>query len=317
MESGQLTLMENVATQTTASNRADSYALAMHLVDAMTWRALTLTPGTRVEVIESRSHDRLTDDDARALVVATMPGMGAYYALTESLGLLAGVYRGFSPPPPASKNKPEYATNLEAGVRYTRGRTRLEAIGFYNAYRNITSVCTVSSGCAEANLDTQYDGGKARIYGVEAFATHEFAFGPIRVPLLTAYTFSRGEFLQDFLSQDPVWGSVQRGDHMPYLPRHQLSGSVAIESKRAGGAAAVNYVAPMREEPGQGSLNEAWTTDQQVWVDLEAHVRIAGPFMLYTNLRNLLNAQNIVSRRPYGARVNAPRWFQVGAKAHF
>ena len=30
-----------------------------------------------------------------------------------------------------------------------------------------------------------------------------------------------------------------------------------------------------------------------------------------------INAQNIVGRRPYGARVNAPRWLQVGLKAEF
>ncbi len=317
MEGGKLALVEDFATQTTADNRANSYAAAMHIVDAMTFRALTLTPGTRIEVIEGRTEDRLSGKEERALVVATMPGMGAFYALTEELGLLAGVYRGFSPPPPASKNKPEYATNLEFGARYSRGRTRIEAIGFYNAYRNITSVCTVSSGCSEANLDMQYDGGKARIYGVEAYASHTLQFGPVRVPLLAAYTFTRGEFREDFLSQDPIWGAVKRGDEMPYLPRHQLSSSIAVETKRAGGAAAVTYVAPMREEPGQGSLSDAWKTDKQVWVDLEAHVRIVGPFMLYANLRNVANAQNIVARRPYGARVNAPRWLQIGAKAHF
>ena len=38
---------------------------------------------------------------------------------------------------------------------------------------------------------------------------------------------------------------------------------------------------------------------------------------IYANVRNLTGAENIVGRRPYGARVNAPRWVQVGVKATF
>jgi hypothetical protein len=31
-------------------------------------------------------------------------------------------------------------------------------------------------------------------------------------------------------------------------------------------------------------------------------------------VRNLFEAQNVVARRPYGARPNAPRWFHAGVK---
>ncbi len=317
MEGGRLVLNENVGTDTTTSNSADSYALAMHIVDAIHFRALTLTPGVRLEIIGSRSHDRLTGKSADALVVAAMPGVGAFYALGKGLGLLAGVYRGFSPPPPASKNKPEYSVNYEAGARFTHRRSRLEAIGFYNDYQNVTAVCTASGGCLAQNVDRQFDGGKARIYGAEVYGRHELAFGPVKLPLSLTYTFTRGEFMHSFASQDPIWGNVRRGDAMPYLPKHQLTGIAALEYKAHGVSASVTYVAPMREEPGSMPLERAWTTDSQLWADVEAHARVYGPIKLYANLRNLMNAENIVGRRPYGARVNAPRWVQVGVKVNY
>jgi Fe(3+) dicitrate transport protein len=35
-----------------------------------------------------------------------LPELGAYYAFTPELGILGGVYRGFSPPPPDSGDTP-------------------------------------------------------------------------------------------------------------------------------------------------------------------------------------------------------------------
>ena len=64
-------------------------------------------------------------------------------------------------------------------------------------------------------------------------------------------------------------------------------------------------------------IAQALATDEQVWIDLGAHVQVLRWLRLYANLRNALGAANIIGRRPYGARVNAPQWIQVGAKAYF
>jgi Fe(3+) dicitrate transport protein len=70
----------------------------------------------------------------------------------------------------------------------------------------------------------------------------------------------------------------------------------------------------MREVAGQQPLSDTLATDRQTWLDVGAQARIIGPLKLYANLRNVLDERHIVSRRPYGARPNAPRWLQVGAK---
>jgi Fe(3+) dicitrate transport protein len=51
--------------------------------------------------------------------------------------------------------------------------------------------------------------------------------------------------------------------------------------------------------------------------DAGASYRLTAWLELYSNARNVFNSLYLVSRRPYGARPNAPRWIQVGAKGRF
>lgn len=304
---------------TTAHNLAQTHALALHATDALTWKKLTVTPGARVELIASQNDDYLADTNANGFVAAVMPGVGAFYELIDKLGLLAGVYRGFSPPPPASSShvSPEYSVNYEAGARYSARRMRAEVIGFFNDYQNLTDVCTLASGCLTDNLDRQFDAGRARIYGLEAYASYAPSLGPLRFPSTAAYTLTYGEFLNDFQSQDPIYGNVQRGYSIPYIPRHQVNVTLGIEHGRVGVNGAFNYVARMREEAGEEPIAEALATDNQVWLDTGLYVNVFPWLRLYGNARNLTGAEYIVGRRPYGARVNPPRWVQIGAKIQF
>jgi Fe(3+) dicitrate transport protein len=52
-------------------------------------------------------------------------------------------------------------------------------------------------------------------------------------------------------------------------------------------------------------------------VDATGNLRVFGPVTVYSNVRNVFNDHAIVSRRPFGARPNAPRCVQVGAKVEF
>jgi len=317
---GQL-FPEGSPTVVTAYNEASTLATAMHVVDAATWKGLTVTPGARVEVMQQTFKDLATSQSNRQLTQVFLPGVGVYQSITRDLGVLGGVYQGFSPPVPGLgplKTEPELSVNYEAGARFTRGRARLEAIGFYNDYSNLTDVCTLSSGCVDTNLDRQFDAGRARIYGLEAFAEHQVPLGKrLRAPLLASYTFTQSEFLTTFSSEDPIYGNVRRGYELPYVPQHQASFSAGLEHRRAGGNVAMNYVAKMREEAGDEPIDEALHTDAQVTFDLSAYVRLLDNVVLYMNVRNLFDERYIVSRRPYGARPNAPRWAQVGLKVTF
>jgi Fe(3+) dicitrate transport protein len=263
--------------------------------------------------------DRSARTEQRALTHVFLPGVGLYYAFTDFLGAFAGVHRGFSPPAPGASQrvKPELSVNYEGGARFSERAWRAEAIGFYNDYSNITDVCTYSSGCVGQNVDQQYDGGKARIYGLEAFAQFAPAVGALTIPFTAAYTFTRAEFQTSFHSEDPIFGDVVAGDEMPYLPRHQANASLGIDSRYGGGSVGATYVAAMREEAGSEPLASTLATDELFMLDVSANCRLMKPLMVYANVRNLLDDHSIVSHRPFGARPNAPRSIQVGVKASF
>jgi Fe(3+) dicitrate transport protein len=324
MVGGEL-VPQDAPVRVTAANRASSDALALHAMDAATLGALTVTAGARAEIIRMTLENRVTGAANSALVRAFMPGIGAYYGITEALGVLAGVHRGFSPPPPpedlavAQKGpQPEYSVNYEAGGRLHDGLLRAEVIGFYNDYSNLTDICSLASGCLESDLDRAYSAGRAHVYGLEVFGTHDVPLtGAFKLPVMLAYTFTRARFESSFRSQDPIYGVVQKDDEMPYVPRHQLSAAVGVEHARAGGSLSVSYLSAMREEAGSEPLSQTLSTDTGLVVDVVGSVKLTRSLSLYGTLRNVFDERYIVSHRPYGARPNPPRWLQAGAKLAF
>ena len=320
---GQLT-PDGEPTEVTAFEEASSDAFSLYVLDAASLGSLTLTPGVRLELMRSTLLNRINGERSGGAGQLVLPGVGAFYGLTDSFGVLAGVYRGMSPPPPEHDIEPEVSVNYEAGVRYADGPARAELIGYYNDYSNMTSICTASSGCAGTDLDRHFGAGRARIYGLEAFAEHEVPVGSLRLPLRGSYTLTFTEFLEAFESADPTLQSedtlsrrVLPGDEMSYVPRHQAFVAAGVEADLAGGFVSANYVSRMREFAGDKPLDEALTTDEQFTVDVGVHYRPLEWLKLYATVRNVFDELYIVSRRPFGARPNAPRWTQLGAKAEF
>jgi Fe(3+) dicitrate transport protein len=304
-------------TATTANNRDGTHAVALHVTDAVAWGPLVVTPGVRLEVLRSQSVDRLTGERQSGSLEALMPGVGVHGALTRSLGLFAGVYRGFSPPAPGQPEEvlPERSTNFETGARWTRRGERFEVVGFLNAYSNLTDICTFSNGCLNEDLDRQVDAGEARIMGVEAFAEKTFRpGGGVTFPTSVSYTFTRTRMLEDFRSADPQFGMVRVGDEMPYVPRHQLFASAGVESALGGIHLSATFIDAMREQAGQGEAAPGTMTEALLTFDVNATWFFTRNGELYLSARNLLDNQAIVSRRPYGARSNAPRAILIGLK---
>jgi len=308
---------EGTPTTVTAFNEASTLAFSMHAIDAVTWRKLTVTPGVRFELMRSKYLEKLGSTPATTYGTAhaVLPGLGVYQELFPNFGVLGGVYRGFSPPAPGSEGvSPELSVNYEVGARYMSPALRAEVIGYYNDYSNMTDICTLSSGCVDAGLDKQFDAGKARIYGVEAYVQSEPAIGPVKFPLSLAYTLTRTEFQNSFSSEDPVFGDVKKGDEIPYVPRHQFNVMLASEYGLASVYGTATYISPMREQAGSAPLDRVIATDKQLIVDIGARYRVLRWLELYGNVRNLFNELDLVSRRPFGARPNAPRMIQIGLK---
>lgn len=319
MTSGEL-VSDGRRTETTADNKAQTIALAMWAVDAMTFGPVTITPGVRVEAIHAAYRDNRTGRHDGATYRVVIPGVSGYWALRRDFGLLAGVHKGFSPVPPeqARAASPEESVNYEAGFRFARRNVRAEIIGFYNDYSNLTDICTESNGCSQASLDKQFGGGRARIAGAEVFGETDVKLpGGWLLPARVSYTYTYTEFSSSFASSDPQFGNVKNGDELPYVPAHQANASVGIEKKQLGLHVSGTFVDAMWEHAGHGNELPGDKTDAYFLLDASAKYRLFDHVELYVNGRNLTNDRYIASRRPFGARPGAPLWVLAGVRGEF
>lgn len=318
MRDGDL-VPDGLVTETTADNKAATHALALWVVDSMMLGPLTLTPGVRVEAIHAAYHDVKTKSHDGATYRVIIPGASAFWSIHRDFGLLAGVHKGFSPvtPEQARTAKPEESVNYEAGARYTKRSVRAELVGFYNDYSNLTDICTFSSGCENANLDKQFGAGEARIAGVEAFGEMEPRSNGWAFPARISYTYTYTEFLKSFESADPQFGTVRKGDELPYVPTHQLSAVAGVERDAFGLNVSGTFVDAMWEHAGRGTPKPGDKTDAYFLLDASGRYRLIEHVDLYLNARNLTNERYIASRRPYGARPGAPLWVIAGVRGDF
>lgn len=312
------TLVSQGADEFVLNNRDRATALAAHVMYGVTWHGLTLKPGLRTEVIWTDRLNQTTSESTDGTQVAVLPGLGAHYSLTDELGLLAGVHRGFSPAPPGGGDAdPEFSVNYEAGARYFRpgSRSLLEVVGFVSDYDNLLAICTLSGGCPPDRLGEATNTGRVLVYGVEAVVAHEHEMSDVglRFPLRLTYTYTGSRFQEDFFSSDPQYGQVSEGDDLPYVPNHQLVVRAGVAMDAWGVNLIGRYVGAMEEIASEvDPLLSDLDTDAYFMLDAEAHYRPTEAAKIYVQLRNVTATEPVLSHRPFGARPANPFLAQVG-----
>ena len=180
------------------------------------------------------------------------------------------MHRGFVNPAPGSTADAEQSWNYEAGLRFEQGASAIEAIGFLVDYDNIVGTCTASTG-GNCTIGDQFDGGRARVHGLELVASHDLGktLGTrLSIPLSAVYTWTEGEFRTSFQSSFSEWGNVTKGDELPYVPEHQLTLNAGLEGQAWRMFLTVNYVDDARAEAGSGSIPPGERIDSRTLVDL-------------------------------------------------
>lgn len=300
-------------------NRGLTNALALHLHDQIIIGKWLIAPGLRMESIKTNYNNKLAQKKSSNTNHILLPGLGVHYQVTPMLGLLAGVHRGFSPVSPGQPQevKPELSTNYETGMRLIhkgrRDKLHAEVIGFYNDYTNITNECTFSSGCLQSNLNRQYNGGAARVLGFESMLSYARTILPVfSLSGALYYTYTASRFEADFPSTNPQYGQVKIGDELPYLPRHQLTGTFGFVLYDWTLNLSISYVGTQRDISGQGAISVNEKIDAFYTMDLATGYKVLERGKLYMAIRNLTNQKYIVSRRPFGARPGSPLQVQFG-----
>ncbi len=298
---------------------ASAVAFSAFVLDSIAIGELTLVPGLRIESIWTELDSRI-DASSDASAVIFLPGMGAQYAISEEVGVLAGVHRGFSPVAPGQPSdvKPETSINFELGGRMRLAdddgteRTTAELIGFLSDYTNLTGDCSFASGCLD--VDRQFNGGQVLTAGAESAVAHRFVAGDFEIPLRATYTFTWTRFGSGFRSDNPQFGNVEEGDALPYVPMHQGALNAGLERPDVFSVnVAATFVGEMREEASQG--DDGRRTDAQLFVDIAGRWQLLPHIALLARAENVLFQDPIVSRRPFGARPARPFQVEVGVEA--
>jgi Fe(3+) dicitrate transport protein len=315
----------------TTRNKGETKALALYVKDEIRMGDTTFTLGVRSEQISGSetTYNNETgnfESKAKSDEAVILPGVGVYTQVNSSVGLLAGVHKGFSATPPGQEGnlEPEQSINYELGMRldasvaeYGRG----EIIGFLNDYSQLTGTCSFSGGCDNSAIDSQTNAGAALVYGVEAGWQLMPEVAGFFLPASISYTFTQAEFANDFYDQNGVFGNpdndIVEGDELAYVPAHRLNLQLGIQQNAWKINASALYQSEMRDTPGQGSIADNEIIDAYVVVDLSTSYQVLPEFQVYGTVDNVINTDYVVASQPYGYRPGKPQSVNVGMKYQF
>ena len=315
MQGGAL-VATGAATDTLLDSHTTAEALAAHLHEDLRLKDTHLIPGLRLEVVRTSRVDVGADPYETLIRPTLLPGLGLLQGVGPWLDAFAGSYRGFSPVAPGqpAEVRPEVSWNHEAGLRLHQGDLHAEVVGFLNDYQNITGQCTLSGGCEGAQIDQQYNGGEALIYGAEAAAGHVFLLpGELSLPLDLTYAWTRSRFQTGFSSGFPQFGTVEVGDSLPYVPEHQGSARLTLKHPRFSAMVATTARSGMLDEAGTFPVSDT-DVPAQLLLDAALSANLTERVQLYATGNNLTNSAALASWRPFGARPIAPLQIMGGIK---
>ncbi|GLS82764.1 TonB-dependent receptor family protein [Paraferrimonas haliotis] len=320
--------LTNAGIPGTDSNRIDSgTSAAGYALVELNWGSLHVNTGARYQWVEVRRKDWGKTDPGREnepdknvsnTVSAVLPALGATYNLTENWVVLAGVQKGFAPPAPGNDSaEAEESYNYEAGVRYSRNDVGMEAIAFLSDYSNMHGNCTAAQGCDEDKIDNQYNAGEVKINGLELSGSYEPAVGELTLPMRVAYTYTNSEFQNDFESDLDTWGSVKKGDAMPYLAEHQFYLKAGVAGDNWAFNVNGRYISDMRTRAGQGTIAadeliaSHWVMDLGAYYEFDKHQKV------YLNVDNVLDKTYAATRVHGSIQPGKPRTAMLGYRYQF
>ena len=287
----------------------------------------TVTPGFRVESIDLLQRDYGRNDPDRTGAALTrreneldvfIPGVGVHYRVTPTLGVFAGVHKGFAPASPGTSEEtdPEESVSYELGMRRSSGVSNVTLIGFFNDYSNLLGRDTASSGGTGSG--DLFNGGEVKVAGLEFSVAHDLGKGPFGVPVRLAYTFTDAEFQSSFETTFEDWAPrVQKGDELPYLPKHLIGGSIGLTMPRWSTFLNLSYGDAVRTSAGHGPIDESESTDEFLTFDLTLDHQLPHGVKAFAQIRNLSDETYIVARRPAGVRPGLPRSVLFGVEWSF
>jgi Fe(3+) dicitrate transport protein len=234
-------------------NEIITHARSAFVREQITLGALTLTPGLRVEQVESRNRNRLAGTSGSGRYTEWLPGIGGVWTVRDTgsvrISVLAGAHRGFAPPRPADVLNPvageglvqvdaETSVTTEFGTRIAfRNSATLDVTMFDLAYDN-----QVVRGSL-LNIGQRFvNAGRTRHRGVEVGSTMPVG---LALQALGAGPWSQALSIDAALTYLPVARFADarnstvdaqqsvRGRRLPFAPRSLIRAGLRWDDRAA------------------------------------------------------------------------------------
>ncbi len=313
MDAGKMVLRESAIPET--KNKDSALAGTIAIQNNLQWGKFSHTLNARAENVAFENANELTNQSRKREDRIFVPGTGVSYLIHPNFSLRTSFNKAVTVAglDATGGEKREESNNYEIGLKYANSNWYQAAdfTVFRNDYQNLTGTCTTSTGCASNQLDLQFNGGKARIDGLEAQLAQGISMGSVWIPLQLNATWMSARFRNSFASASPEWGvgQIQVGDPLPYVPFFQYTFSVGTEWKKWKQEFTFLYQTKMRDQSVATGRAEVPAFGV---VDWSSKFSVSSQFEIFAKADNLLGKNYISSLRPFGARPGKPRAFQIG-----
>ena len=277
-----------------------------------------LKGGARLEKVFLNRLNRITDRSVSREDVIVVPGLGLTYKINQENMSFIGVNKGITLPSPGQDEStaPEESINYEMGYRLRKENLNLDLVAFYNGYSNILGTCTFSSGCTAQDLDVQFNGGEATVYGLEFLLASKFNVKEFSMPISISATYTSAEFSNSFESNNREWGvgRVESGDPLPYVPNLSAVLSLGFNYKKFENQFIYSYRSKVFD---QSVDDNRLTVNAFGTLNLMSRYNYNKAFSGYLKIDNVFDQVYVSSLRPFGFRPGAPRWVTFGLEYSF
>ena len=304
------------ARQVAERNKDQTVASTLSFQDNISYEQWVFTLAARAEFasIEHTDHIDSSKNASRDDSVF-VPGAGALYKITDHFAVRGSVNKAttMSGLDPDGNEVKEESTNYELGMKIASDdQTKMADVTvFYNDYQNITGTCTVSAGCTGNAVDSQYNGGKAHVYGIEGIYAQGFSYNKWWFPIQFNATLIQAQFASSFNSTNAEWGvgTVEEGDPLPYVPNVFYTVTAGAEYGPWKQEIAFVYQGKM---PDQSVATDRREIDPFGVIDWTGRYEFSKATTIYAKVDNVLDKEYAVSIRPSGYRPGKPQTFGLG-----
>ncbi|WP_026836832.1 TonB-dependent receptor family protein [Gillisia sp. JM1] len=312
---------------TDANRISNAKALATFAMYRIKFNNWTFTPGIRYENITLAQEDFGKNDVTRSgtdlktkenKVDIFIPGVGFNYKFDNRVSLFGGVHKGFSPPGNSTGEDPEESINYELGSRFNVAGLQGELVGFYNDYSNLLGSDLAATG-GTGTLE-QFNAGEVEVKGIEFLLNYDLLekrSSQFRLPLNFSYTYTNTEFQNSFASGEGIWGEINAGDEMPYIPNHQFNVGIGLEHSKFSVNLNGRYMGEFRTMAGSGDISNNERVDSNFIIDVAANYHLASYLSFTGNVINALDNEYAVARVPSGLRPGHPFGAYLGLNFQF